>query len=76
MMDPLSGEIKTVAGLDYERSGEPRLVVGKEQAMLAGTLTDTSTATVILSDSDPGSPSLLTTVELRVVEQVVTQRHF
>ena len=73
MMDPLSGEIKTVAELDYERSGEPRLVVGTEQAMLAGTLTNTSTATVILSVSDPGSPSLQTRVELRVVvEQVVT----
>ena len=73
MMDPLSGEIKTVAELDYERSGEPRLVVGTEQAMLAGTLTDTSTATVILSVSDPGSPSLQTRVEMRVVvEQVVT----
>ena len=58
MMDPLSGEIKTVAELDYERSGEPRLVVRTEQAMLARTLTDTSTATVILSVSDPGSPSL------------------
>ena len=72
MMNPLSGEIKTVAELDYER-GEPRLVVGTEQAMLAGTLTDTSTATVILSVSDPGSPSLQTRVEMRVVvEQVVT----
>ena len=57
MMDPLSGEIKTVAELDYERSGEPRLVVGTEQAMLAGTLTDTSTATVILSDLDDIPPS-------------------
>ena len=52
MMDPLSGEIKTVAGLDYERSREHRLVVGTEQAMLAGTFTNTTTATVIISVSD------------------------
>ena len=52
MMDPLSGEIKTVAELDYERSGEPRLVVGTEQAMLAGAFTNTSTVTVIVSVSD------------------------
>ena len=59
MMDPLSGEIKTVAGLDYERSGEP---------WLARTLTDTSTATVILSDSDlndtPPFPTFLASLQV------------
>ena len=68
MIDPLSGEIKTVAGLDYERSVEPRLVVGTEQAMLARTLTDTSTATVILSDSDlndtPPFPTFLASLQV------------
>ena len=52
MIDPQSGEIRTVAGLDYERSKQHTLVVGTEQAMLAGSSTNSSTATVTITVTD------------------------
>ena len=52
MIDPQSGEIKTVSGLDYERSKQHVLVVGTEQAMIAGSSTNSSTATVTISVTD------------------------
>ena len=54
MINPVTGEIKTVQGLDYERSKQHTLIVGTEQAMLEAESfnSSSSTCSVIVTVTD------------------------
>ena len=54
MINPVTGEIKTVQGLDYERSKQHTLIIGTEQAMLEAESfnSSSSTCSVIVTVTD------------------------
>ena len=51
-VDPLTGDIKTLQGLDYERSKEHRLVIGTEQSRVLNNISPDATCTVTVRVED------------------------